>query len=225
MATIEAAFYGDEKSTRNVTTVLRGRVVGDKLSVAKVDDSLIPAFTVTPRGELSQQEVTTIQDKAKSACGGADQDCLKLRTSEFTQETLRAKANDEVTKGAAEVIKGKRLLVRVRDSKGKVSTKIVPENGKLDLDGLSPLTTDKPADIFPKFDVLTKQFIEFSMTMLGMFFWVFSVVATYTLFGQMGWKYTGRVLTLVAILVPNSGWFIIFGYFIFSSFIKNYKAD
>lgn len=221
MATIEAAFYGDEKSTKNVTTVLKNKISGNRVNVEKVDDSLIPAFTPTPKGEVTTEEVKKIREKAVKACGGNDSECVKLRTSEFTQETLRAKANDEITAGAAEIIKGKRLTVRVRGTDGKVTTKIVPENGKLELEGLA---TAAPNATLPPSSYIATQFGELAGTTLGMFLWVFSVGATYSLFSQLGWGYGAHALAFVALILPTSGWFIIFGYFIYQAFMKNYKA-
>ena len=222
MAFIESAFWGDEKSTKNVTQVLKEKVSGNKLSIEKVDDSLIPAFTTTPKGDLTSEDVRRIREKAQKACGGADQDCVKLRTSELTQEALRAKANNEITAGAAEIIKGKRLTVNIRDEKGTLVRKVVPENGKFELDGLSTTDPRKPGQILPTLDSVQKTFIDFTGVSISTFVWVFGVVATYTLFAQMGWTYAAPVLALIAFILPGSGYFFIIGYFVGRSFIDNY---
>lgn len=221
MATIEAAFYGDEKSTRNVTDVLKSKVSGNKITVDKVDDSLIPTTTVTRKAEVTTQEMNRIRNTAVKACGGNDSECVKLRTDQLTQETLRAKANDEVTEGVKNIIKGKRLTVRIRDSKGNVTTKVVPENGKLELDGLSIAA---PNQTLPPTNYIVKQFTDLANTSIGMFLWVFSVAATYSLFSQMGWGWAAYALAIVAAIVPNSGWIIIFGYFIYQAFMEKYTA-
>jgi len=220
MVSIEAAFWGDERSTRNITEVLKGKITGNKIVIDKVDDRLLPAFTPVPKGDLTTEEVKAIQAKAAEACGSADQDCLRLRTSEFTQESLRAKANDEITTAAAEIIKGNRLTVRIKDRKGKRTTKVVPENGKFELDGL--LTSET---VLPKMSYFTQQFTDLASSSVGMFLWVFSVVATYTLFSQLGWKHLALFLAFIAFIIPNSGYFIIFGYFIFVTFLEKYRAD
>lgn len=222
MVFIESAFWGDEKSTKNVTQVLKDKTTGNKIKVDKVDDSLIPAFTVAPKGELTPADVKKIREKAEKACGGADQDCVKLRTSEFTQEALRAKANDEVTAGAAEIIKGKRLTVNIRDDKGNLIRKVVPENGKFELEGLSATDPRKAGEMMPSSDSIQKTFITLTGVSISTFIWVFGVVATYTLFSQLGWKNGAMILTFIALIIPNSGYFFIIGYFVARTFVDTY---
>lgn len=222
MVFIESAFWGDEKSTKNVTQVLKDRASGNKISVDKVDDSLIPAFTVAPKGDLSTDDVRKIREKAQKACGSADQDCVKLRTSEFTQETLRAKANDEITAGAAEIIKGKRLTVNIRDKDGKLVRKVVPENGKFELEGLSATDPRKGGEMLPSAQSVQTTFLQLTGVSISSFVWVFGVVATYTLFAQLGWAYAAPVLALIAFIIPGAGYFFIIGYFVGRSFVDNY---
>jgi len=224
MATIQSAFWGDEKSTKNVTKAVIDKIEGDKLRVDKVDDKIIPAFTVAPKGELTPEDVKIVRDKAAKACGNADQACVALRTSEFTQELLRAKANDEITEGSEELIKGKRLTVVIRDKNGKQVKKVVPENGKLELDGMLATDPRKNGEALPSSSYITKKFFEYAQVSVGTFLWVFGVVATYTLFNQMGWKYVAAPLALVAFLVPGSGYAIILIFFIGMSFINNYYS-
>jgi hypothetical protein len=222
MVFIESAFWGDERSTKNVTQVLKDKVVGNKLTVEKVDDQLIPAFTVAPKSELTPEDVKKIREQAQKACGSADQDCVKLRTSEFTQAALRERANNEVAEGAAQIIRGKRLTVMVRDEQGNLSRKVVPENGKFELEGLSPTDPRKAGEILPSPEAVRTAFFTFTGVSISTFFWVFSVAATFTLFSQLGWKYGAPVLALIAFLVPNSGYVMIIGYFMTRAFIDNY---
>ena len=224
MVFIESAFWGDEKSTKNVTDVLKGKIEGNKLAIEKVDDKLIPAFTVAPKGELKPEDVVLIRQKAEKACGGADQDCIKLRTSELTQEVLRAKANDEITEGAAAIIKGKRLTVNIRDENGKRVRKVVPENGKFELEGLSPTDPRKPGEALPDGKYLTKYMVGFTQASVATFIWVFGIVATYTLFAQQGWEYAAPALAFIAFLLPGSGYAMILIYFIGKSFMDNYTS-
>lgn len=222
MVFIESAFWGDERSTKNVTQVLKDKIVGNKLTVEKVDDQLIPAFTVAPKSELSREDVKKIREQAEKACGGADQDCVKLRTSELTQGALREKANAEVAEGAAQIIKGKRLTVTVRDAKGNLERKVVPENGKFELEGLSATDPRKAGEFLPSAESVRSAFLTFTGVSLSTFIWVFGVAATFTLFSQLGWKYATPVLTLIALIIPNSGYVMIIGYFMTRSFIDNY---
>lgn len=224
MATIESAFWGDESSTKNVTKAVIEKIDGDKLRVDKVDDKIIPAFTVSPKGELTPDDVKAVREKAAKACGSADQACVKLRTSEFTQELLRTKANNEITEGSAELVKGKRLTVVIRDKNGKRVKKVVPENGKLELDGLLATDPRKPGEALPSSKYISGKFFEYAQVSISTFLWVFGVVATYTLFNQMGFNYVAGPLALIAFLIPGSGYAFILIFFIGMSFINNYTG-
>jgi len=220
MVYIESAFWGDEKSTKNVTQVLKEKVDGNKLVVDKVDDKLIPAFTVAPKSDLTTAEVADIREKAIKACGGsADQNCIKLRSSEFTQQALQEKAQGDISQGT--ILKGKRLTVKIRGNDGKVTEKVVPENGKLEIDGLSPVVP-KEGVLSSKF--LSKHVFEIVGAIIGAFVWVFTIVATYTLFTRDGWGYAAIGLALVAMLVPGSGVLIILGYYFGRAYINKYVA-
>jgi hypothetical protein len=219
MTTIEAAFWGDENSTKNVTNVLKDKIEGNKVVVNSVDDKLIPAFTVAPKGELTGKDVEEIRSKAEQACGGpgADQNCIKLRTSDFTQQALQEKAEGDIAN--TPVLKGKRLTVRLRDQNGKMIERVVPENGKLEIDGLAP-TGPKEGIFSMKF--LTENLLTFLGVFIGMFVWVFSVVATYTLFSRNGWgRWAAIGLAVVAMIVPGSGFFLI-AYFFGWTFVNKY---
>jgi len=73
MATIESAYYGDEKARRNITKSLNGKVVGTGIDV-DVDEKLIPAFEVVDKTELTPDDERKIKDQAMEACAnGADQ--------------------------------------------------------------------------------------------------------------------------------------------------------
>jgi hypothetical protein len=223
MVFIESAFWGDEKTTKNVTKVLNEKVVGNKILINEVDDSLIPAFTVTSRGSLTDKDVDEINKKAEAACGGAaDQECLKLRKSDLTQEALRQKAGEEAA--GQPVIKGKRLTVNIRDEKGKLIRKVVPEKGKFELEGLSATDPRKKGEILPDSEYIQRQFFDLSGISFSTFVWVFGVVATYTLFAREGYTYAAPILAFIAFLVPMSGYVIIALFFVFRSFIDNYTT-
>jgi hypothetical protein len=225
MVFIESAFWGDEKSTKNVTQVLNEKVVGNKLTIDEVDDKLIPAFTVTPKGELTEKDVREINKKADEACGGAaDQDCLRLRKSELTQAALRERANENITAESQNIIKGKRLTVNLRDENGKLIRKVVPEKGRFELEGLSSSDPRKKGQALPPAAYIQKQFLELTGVSFATFVWVFSVVATYTVFSREGWKYGAPVLALIAFLLPNSGYVMIIGYYATRSFVNNYTT-
>jgi hypothetical protein len=224
MVYIESAFYGDEKSTKNVTQVLKDKIQGNKVVVDKVDDKLIPAYTVAPKGDLTTKDVADIRKKAEDACGGsaADQNCVKLRTSEFTQQTLREKAQGEISEGT--IIKGKRLTVRIRGDDGKIVEKVVPENGKLEVDGLSMIDPRNPRDSILSSKFLTERALEALGIAFGVFLWVFSVAATYTLFSRNGWgRWAAIGLAVIAAIVPGSGYLLI-AWFFGGAFYQKYVA-
>lgn len=221
MVFIESAFWGDEKSAKNITQVLTGRVVGNKITIDKVDDSLIPAFTPTPTGTLTKSDQQQIREKAEEACGGAaDQNCVNLRIQQFTQEALQAKANDEITEASSEIIKGKRLTVNLRNDKGEMVRKVVAENGKFELEGV----TGNPTDTLPSSEDVQRHFAQYTGITLTTFVWVFGVVATYTLFNSMGWTYAAPVLAFIALIIPNSGYFMIIFFFVGKSFVDTYVS-
>jgi hypothetical protein len=223
MVFIESAFWGDEKSTKNVTKVLNEKVVGTKLSINEVDDSLIPAFTVSQKGELTDEDVKEVNKKAEATCGGAaDQECLQRRKSDLTQEALRQRASDEAA--AQPIIKGKRLTVNLRDEKGKLIRKVVPEKGRFELDGLSPTDPRKKGQTLPDSEYLQQQMISLTGVSFTTFFWVFGVVATYTLFAREGWTYAAPILAFIAFMVPLSGYVMIVVFFVGRSFIDNYTT-
>jgi hypothetical protein len=225
MVFIESAFWGDEKSTKNVTQVLNEKVVGNKLTIDEVDDKLIPAFTVAPKGELKDKDVREINKRAEEACGGAaDQDCLRLRKSEFTQEALRQRANEDVATASQNIIKGKRLTVNIRDENGKLIRKVVPEKGKFELEGLSTTDPRKKDQALPPFEYVQRQFIEMTGVSFSTFLWVFGIVATYTLFAREGWTYVAPILAFIAFLLPGSGYVMILLFFVIRSFVDNYTT-
>lgn len=222
MVYIDSAFWGDEQSTKNVTQVLRDKINGDRLYVEKVDDSLIPAFTVTPKTNLTTDQQRLIRQKAEELCGGADQKCIEVKVDELTQQALLAKANMEIAN--ATPIKGKRLTVRVKGNDGKITEKVIPENGTLELTGLLSMDPRKLGQALPTMEYVKQKFIDFTGVSIATFVWVFGIAATYTLFLNVAGRYIAPILAIIAFLIPGSGYVMILGYFIITSFVENYTA-
>lgn len=221
MVYIESAFLGDEKDARDVSKVLRDKVVGTTIKVP-VDNKLIPPFVVTNKAELSKDDERRITESAERQCGGADQNCIEVKKSELKQQMLLSKASESAS--TANIVKGRRLTVNVRDEGGKLKTVVVPEGQVFELEGISGMDPRKPPTTLPSLDSIKSNSLEFATIAVLAFFWVFGVAATYALFTRKGWGYIAAVLAFIAFLIPGSGYIMIFGYFIIESFVDKYTS-
>ena len=79
MATIESAYYGDEKARRNITQSLNGKVVGTAIDI-NVDEKLIPAFEVVDKTE--EEIAADVASKAANVRAARDR---ALSASDWTQ--------------------------------------------------------------------------------------------------------------------------------------------
>jgi hypothetical protein len=221
MVYIESAFLGDEKDMRDVSKVLRDKVVGTAIKVP-VDNKLIPAFVVTNKSQITKEDERKIRESAERVCGGADQQCMEAKMAELNQQVLLSKSAQ--SSSAANIVKGRRLTVNILDEKGKRKRVVVPDGQMFELDGISPMDPKKPPSALPSFDYIKTQSLEFAAIAVMTFVWVFGIVATYALFARMGWGYIAWVLAFIAFIIPGSGYFIILGYFILESFVSNYTT-
>lgn len=221
MVYIESAFLGDERESRDVSTVLRGKIVGTTIKVP-VDNKLIPPFAVTNKTKVTKDDERKIREAATRVCGGPDQQCLEAKTAEMKQQILIAKNNQAVS--SANIVKGRRLTVNVLDEDGNRRRVVVPDGQLFELEGISPMDPKKPSSALPSFDYIKTQSLEFAAVAAITFVWVFGIVATYALFARMGWGYIAWVLAFIAFIIPGSGYVIILGYFILESFVSNYTT-
>jgi hypothetical protein len=221
MVYIESAFLGDEKDMRDVSKVLRDKIVGTTIKVP-VDNKLIPPFVVTNKSQLSSEDERKIRESATRICGGADQQCMEAKTAELKQQVLLSKSAE--ASSAANIVKGRRLTVNILDDKGKRRRVVVPDGQLFELEGISPMDPKKPSSALPSFDYIKTQSIEFAGVAAVTFVWVFGIVATYALFARKGWGYIAWALAFVAFIIPGSGYVIILGYFILESFVSNYTT-
>ena len=227
---LESAYYGDEKSFANITQSLAKKVIGGVLDVT-ASSELKPAFEAAPETRLESQDERRIREEAVKACGGeADQGCLERTRLKLSQERLKEKENENLVKS---VIKGDRLTVNVVDN-GKRRTLIAPSGQKLRLENI---IGDKPSDkdailALPTPDKIQERAITLLTVIASTFFWVFGIVAAYTIFmrqyeltGKDSFRIIAYASAAASVLFPGLGYLIILGYFGFNAFIAEYIAQ
>ena len=218
MAYIQSAFYGDEKSNKSITEILRDKVVGTTLDLT-VNDQLIPPFEVADKVKIDDKEDKKIKDDAAKACGGADQACIDRTVERMRQDALAAKQGQV----DAAAIKGKRLTVNYIDENGKPVRKVIPEGQKFKMDNIMVTDPKKGAFQVPPASYFQNQLQLLGMLSLTTLVYVFSVAATYVLFMRTEWGFMLAVpLTAIAVFIPYSGYVMIFLYFMFESAINTY---
>lgn len=218
MAYIQSAFYGDEKSNKKVTDILRDKVVGTTIDLT-VNDQLIPAFEVAEKVTLDDKEDKKIKDDAAKACGGADKACIDRTVERMRQDALAAKQGEV----DAAAIKGKRLTINYINESGQPVRKVIPEGQKFKMDNIMIDDPQKGALKVPP-----PSYFKSQVSIIGTFaiyavFYVFSVAATYVLFRRTE---PGAMLavpaTIIAVFVPFSGYFMILFYFGFFAAVDTY---
>jgi hypothetical protein len=219
MAYIESAYYGDEKSQRNATKVLGGKVMGTTLDV-DVNEQLIPPFEVTDKVEISNLEEKKIRDKAVKACGGNDQECVRGTEAKLKEEALEAKRSE--ARSSATAIKGRRLTVNIIDENGERKRIVVPDGQKFKLDNVSMNDPKKGAFQVPSIDYIQNQMKLLGGLIFSTMIYVFSVAATYTLFMQNTPLFLAIPVIAISIFVPYSGYALVFLYFMVKSAINTY---
>lgn len=218
MAYIQSAFYGDEKSNKAITDILRDKVVGTTLDLT-VNDQLIPPFEVADKVKIDDKEDKKIKDDATRACGGADQACIDRTVERMRQDTLAAKQGQV----DAAAIKGKRLTINYIDEKGQPVRKVIPEGQKFKMDNIMVNDPKKGALQVPPASYFQNQLKLLGTFSVSALLYVFSVAATYVLFlrTQPGFM-LAIPATAIAIFVPFSGYFLILFYFGFFAAVDTY---
>lgn len=229
---LESAYYGDEKSFANITGSLAKKIIGGVLDVT-ASSELKPAFEAAPETRLESKDERAIREEAVKACGGeSDQGCLERTRLKLSQERLKEKENENLVKG---VIKGDRLTVNVVDN-GKRRTLIAPAGQKLRLDNiLGDKASDKDAILaLPSSNEIQDRAISLLTVIVSTFFWVFSIVAVYTVFMRKydpsnpetdSFRLLAYASGAAAVVFPGLGYLIILGYFGFNAFIAEYVAQ
>jgi hypothetical protein len=219
MVYIESAYLGDEKSRRNVTTVLNNKVEGTSLNV-DVNERLIPAFETVTKTDLTLEDERRIKDNAKKACGdGVDQQCMTATEARLRQSALTEK--EAKSNSSANVIQGRRLTVNIVDDNGVRRQVVVPDGQKFSLKNVS---SGRPGDTLPTLSALHQQMLIWVGVAVGTAVYVFSVAATYTIFFPMLDSFA-IPLIIIALFVPYSGFLMILGYYGVQSGLKTYLGQ
>lgn len=219
MAYIVSAFYGDEKSQKDVTKVLSDKILGTTLDI-DVNEQLIPPFEVTNKVELDAKEEKKIRADAEKACGGVDQVCIDRTEATLRQDKLAEKQNQ----GSGQVIKGRRLTLNYIDENGKRVRKVIVDGQKFKMDNIA--ASDPKKSAVPSSSYIQNQFKLLGMLVLSTLVYVFSVAATYTLFmrERAGILLAGPA-TVIAIFIPYSGYVLMFLYYMFGGAVRTFTGE
>jgi hypothetical protein len=225
MAYIESAYYGDERSQRNATNVLRNRVLGTTIDI-DVNDQLIPPFEITDKASLDEKDEKKIRSDASKACGGVDQACIERTESRLRQDALAEKQKQG--NSAATAIKGRRLTVNIIDEKGQRKRIVIPDNQKFKMDNITVNDPKKGPLQVPSADYIQNQMKLLGGLTISALVYVFSVAVTYVLMMQTGGGSNFMVAipaTVIAVFIPYSGYVIIFLYFMFFGAVETYLGN
>jgi hypothetical protein len=205
MAYIKSAYFGDEKSSRNITDVLRDKIVGGKINVL-ADSSLLPMFEVGGSVKLTDNELKDINDKAIEMCSGNanDVDCIAARTQDLQRQKLEEKENESTSK--SNVVKGRRLTVNVVDKDGKTRTLLVPDGQFFKLDGLRVDAAGNVVNL-PKAESSWKFVVIWAGTVLYWLFQTFGTIGAYrtlngySLLSAMSFTYRESVINIPLLIL------------------------
>lgn len=227
---IESAYYGDEKAFANITKSLASKIVGGVLDVT-ASSELKPTFEAAPETRLDSRDEKAIREQAVKTCGGeADQACLERMRIKLSEERLREKENENLVKG---VIKGDRLTLNIVDDTGKKRKLVTPAGQKLKLENV---IGDKATDstmALPTVDKVQQHALSLLTVVASTFAYVFNIVAPYAVFMR---EYDGKVendqfriaayvSAGIATFFPGAGYLIIFIFFGFASFFREYVKN
>jgi hypothetical protein len=245
MVYIDSAYFGDEKSFRNITKSILGKLSGDTIDVV-ANETLIPAFEVSEKTELDDLEQRRIREEAVKACGGeANQECLERTRLKLNQEALLEKEKEVERKN---VIKGRRLTVNIIDNEGKRKQVIVPDGQQFTLSGVTSINPGEKGLGVPSRSEVEKKMWDVIGMVAYAFVYVFGVVMTYTVFmrraeemfaiKQIGKGYMFQSIaygtfffTLLLALLgsPSYGWMVgyivVLLYFGFNAFIDTFIKE
>ena len=213
---IESAYYGDERSSVNITNSLTNRVSGGVLDVT-ADASLRPTFEAAPETTLDDGDIKKIEEQTVQACGGtADQACIERTRLTLSQQRLREKEKEVMS---ANVIKGERLTLNVIDAKGERRTLVTPGGQKLRVENVAG---------GPSSEVSGPTLTAFQNTAVGMitialsaFLYALSVLIVWT---QVNSGLVKFPLLIASIIFPYSGFLFVFVMWAFPGFFKEYAA-
>jgi hypothetical protein len=223
--TIQSAYFGDEVSSRNVTDSINSRIKGGQTEIP-VNSSIIPLLQVGGAITLTDDEKKTIQKQAEEECrGGADQNCVTNMKQTLTRQRLQAKETENVA-STANIVKGRRLTVKVKDEKGAISEFVIPEGQAFNAGDMAasakgipvkktapvPLQ-EKPSFQLPSLSGTLLKVVTIGGAMIATFVYVFGIMLTYRTFLDADYtKVMIIAFTALAAFVPGSGYLIVFLY-------------
>ena len=220
--TIKSATFGDERSNTDVTAILAEQIKSKGGVDVPVNSSLVPVFGAGAAAKLTDQEVRDAQSQAEEACGGTnDQVCIELKQQEFQAQRLQEKRME--TNRVENIIKGRRLRVTYIDENKRLQVAEIPEGQTF------KLGTPKSA---PEFKIDTSRFsfslggtvlevLKWAAVAVATFGYAFSILITYRSFIQAGYVILTYAATAAAVLIPYSGYFIVFAFFGLEEYVKN----
>ena len=230
--TIQSAYFGDEVSSRNVTDALNSRITSGQREIP-VNSSIIPMLQVGGVVTLTKDDEDKINKDAKEQCnGGADQTCVANVTQTLRRQRLQAKENETVV-STANIVKGRRLTVKLKNEKGVVSEYVIPEGQAFKPDvavaqvlgkpaptqTVSPALPEAPTISLPSPGEAALKVLSVVGTMGLTFLYVYSIVVVYRTFTQDNYSKNFVIgLVAVAALFPWSGIFIVFAYNFFPAY-------
>lgn len=222
---IVSAYFGDEKSFRNITQSLINKINDGTLDIT-ADETLIPVFDAAPQTKLQPKDEKLIREEAVRGCGSeSDQPCIDAKIAELSQAKLK---DLERTSTIRNAIKGRRLTVTVADENGRTKTLIAPDGQKFKLENVTGGNKAKK-DILPDVNVIYDRAWKIALHIINVFVYVFAIAAVYAIFmrkyettGLHSFKMIAYACALVSAFIPYSGYIIILLYFGFNAFINEY---
>lgn len=221
--TIQSAYFGDEVSSRNVTDALNSRISSGQREIP-VNSGIIPMLQVGGVVTLTKEDEDKIKKDAAAQCnGGADQTCVANRIQDLRRLRLQQKETENVSSNA-NLVKGRRLTVKLKDDKGQVSEYVIPEGQAFKPDIAAAAvknetfveTKPKVALDAPSLDVksiLAKLFTGVGWTIftaVATFGYVVSIMFVYEMFTKLNYtKYFVLTMVAIAALIPYSGFVIV----------------
>lgn len=216
---IKRATFGDESSATDVTKTLTDQLDEKGYVDVTADSSLVPLINIggPKKVSLTPQEMDEAQKQAVEECGGGqNKSCVDARQQQRMQLMLKEKENKTVA--ADKVVKGRRLTVTYIDESGREQTVLIPDGNAFKAGEPPEKKQEEKSGVFSINPVLANVLV-YGTTFVVVIGWVYSIVATYRTLLEAGYRWIGFAATAVAIFIPYSGFLIMFGFFVITSFM------
>lgn len=141
MVVIKSAYYGDEKSSVNVTEHVLSQVKDGKLKLT-ANESLYPPTDVGTKIELTAEDQKNIRAEALQKCNAADQRCMEGEMTRLRQKRFEEKDKEAVS--STPIIKGRRLVINYAEGfENRQKSTIVPDGQVIELENVRSLKPPK----------------------------------------------------------------------------------